>query len=76
MAASATGTSTFSPCVTVTVGMWLLWRIAHAPFGRVLQALRDNEQRVQSLGYYTFRIKFKAFVIMGGVVGYAGALLA
>jgi branched-chain amino acid transport system ATP-binding protein len=62
--------------VTVVLGMWLLWRIAHAPFGRVLQALRDNEQRVLSLGYDTFLIRFKAFVIMGGVVGYAGALLA
>ena len=62
--------------VTVTAAMWLLWRIAHAPFGRVLAALRDNEQRVQSLGYSTFRLKFEAFVIMGGVVGYAGALLS
>ena len=62
--------------ITVTAGMWLLWRIAHSPFGRVLQALRDNEQRVQSLGYSTFRLKFEAFVILGGVVGYAGALLA
>jgi branched-chain amino acid transport system ATP-binding protein len=62
--------------VTVVAGMWLLWRIAHAPFGRVLQALRDNEQRVSSLGYDTFWIKFKAFVIMSGVLGYAGALLA
>jgi ABC-type branched-subunit amino acid transport system ATPase component/ABC-type branched-subunit amino acid transport system permease subunit len=62
--------------VTVTLGMWLLWRIAHAPFGRALQAMRDNEQRVQSLGYSTFRLKFEAFVIMGGLIGYAGALLA
>jgi hypothetical protein len=62
--------------VTVTLGMWLLWRIAHAPFGRALQALRDNEQRVQSLGYSTFRLRFEAFVIMGGLIGYAGALLA
>ncbi|HUB16801.1 MAG TPA: branched-chain amino acid ABC transporter ATP-binding protein/permease [Acetobacteraceae bacterium] len=61
---------------TVAGGMGLLWRIAHAPFGRVLQALRDNEQRARSLGYDTFYIKFKAFVIMGGVVGYSGALLA
>jgi ABC-type branched-subunit amino acid transport system ATPase component/ABC-type branched-subunit amino acid transport system permease subunit len=50
----------------VAGGMALLWRIAHAPFGRVLQALRDNERR----------IKFEAFVIMGGVVGFAGAMLA
>ena len=51
--------------VTVALGMWLLWRIAHAPFGRALQALRDNEQRVQSLGYNTFRLKFEAFVLHG-----------
>ena len=62
--------------VAVALGMWLLWRIAHAPFGRLLQGLRDNEQRMQSLGYNTFRLKFEAFVIMGGVVGFAGALLA
>ena len=61
---------------TVALGMGLLWRIAHAPFGRLLQALRDNEQRVRSLGYNAFRIKFQAFVIMGGMVGLAGALLS
>ncbi len=60
----------------VAVGMGLLWRIAHAPFGRVLQALRDNEQRVRSLGYNAFRIKFEAFVLMGGIIGCAGCLLA
>jgi ABC-type branched-subunit amino acid transport system ATPase component/ABC-type branched-subunit amino acid transport system permease subunit len=62
--------------VTVCLGILLLWRIAHSPFGRSLQALRDNEQRAQSLGYDTFRLKFVSFVIMGGVVGYAGGLLA
>ena len=62
--------------VTVAAGLWLLWRIAHSPFGRTLQALRDNEQRVQSLGYDTFRIKFVSFVLMGGFVGYAGGLLS
>ena len=62
--------------ITVCLGMGLLWRIAHAPFGRSLQALRDNEQRVQSLGYDTFKLKFVSFVLMGGIVGYAGGLLA
>jgi branched-chain amino acid transport system ATP-binding protein len=32
--------------------------------------------RMRSLGYDTWRIKFEAFVIMGGVVGFAGAMLA
>jgi ABC-type branched-subunit amino acid transport system ATPase component/ABC-type branched-subunit amino acid transport system permease subunit len=62
--------------ITVCLAMALLWRIAHAPFGRSLQALRDNEPRMQSLGYDTFRLKFVAFVLMGGVIGYAGGLLA
>ncbi len=61
---------------TVIGGLWLLWRLAHAPFGRVLQALRDNEQRVQSLGYNPFLIKLQSFVIMAAVLGYAGGLLA
>src|SRR6202167_2691385 len=51
--------------VTVCLGIGLLWRIAHSPFGRSLQALRDNEQRAQSLGYDTFRLKFVSLVIMG-----------
>ncbi|MBS0560952.1 MAG: ATP-binding cassette domain-containing protein [Proteobacteria bacterium] len=61
--------------VSVVAGMWLLWRIAHSPFGRTLQALRDNEPRVRSLGYDTFRLKLSAFVLMAAVLGYAGALL-
>jgi ABC-type branched-subunit amino acid transport system ATPase component/ABC-type branched-subunit amino acid transport system permease subunit len=62
--------------VTVAIGLYLLWRIAHSPFGRTLQALRDNEQRAQSLGYDTFRLKFASFVLMGGFIGYSGGLLA
>ncbi len=62
--------------VCVVAGMWLLWRIAHAPFGRSLQALRDNEQRARSLGYDTFRLKLGAFVLMAAVLALAGALLA
>lgn len=62
--------------VTVIGAMWLLWRLAHSPFGRLLQAMRDNEQRVISLGYDSYRIKLAAFVISAGIIGYAGGLLA
>ena len=62
--------------VTVAGGMYLLWRIAHSPFGRSLQAMRDNEQRLQSLGYNPYRLKFISFVLMGGIIGYSGGLLA
>jgi branched-chain amino acid transport system ATP-binding protein len=61
--------------VTVVAGVWLLWRIAHSPFGRALQAVRDNEQRASSLGYSVYWVRLTSFVIMAAFVGYAGALL-
>jgi branched-chain amino acid transport system ATP-binding protein len=62
--------------VSVVAGLYILWRIAHSPFGRTLQAIRDNEQRVTALGYDVYRIKLVAFVISGGLIGYSGGLLA
>jgi branched-chain amino acid transport system permease protein len=32
----------------------LMLRFTHSPLGRVLQAIRDNEQRAEALGYKTF----------------------
>ncbi len=65
----------FTLCVAVAVA-GLLWRLAHAPFGRSLQALRDNEQRMSCLGYNTAHLKLAAFCLCGMVVGLAGGLLA
>jgi ABC-type branched-subunit amino acid transport system ATPase component/ABC-type branched-subunit amino acid transport system permease subunit len=62
--------------VAVLAVLWLLWRFAHAPFGRLMQALRDNEQRVASLGYDTYRTKLIALIISGGAIGVAGGLMA
>lgn len=59
----------------VLLAMWLVWRIAHAPFGRVLQAIRDNEQRVRCLGYNTFGYKLAAFTLSSLFIGLAGSLL-
>ena len=62
--------------VVVLAFLYALWRLVHAPFGRVMQALRDNEPRVTSLGYSTYQIKLIAFCISGGVIGVAGGLMA
>src|SRR3954452_16983014 len=61
--------------VTVVLGFWALWRIAHSPFGRTLQAVRDNEQRALSLGLNVYVIRLGALTLMAVVLGYAGALL-
>jgi len=63
--------------VVVVIGLlWGLWRLAHSPFGRVMQALRDNEQRVSSLGFDTYLVKLIALIIAGGTIGVAGGLMA
>ena len=37
----------------IVAGMWFAWRVVHSPFGRVLQAIRENEFRAEALGYRT-----------------------
>ena len=54
------------------IGFALVWRIVHSPFGQVLKAIRENEQRALSLGYDTDRFKLIAFVLSGLVAGMAG----
>ena len=47
-----------------------------SPVGRVLVAVRENEDRTGLLGYDTFRYKLLALVISGGIAGAAGAVYA
>ena len=54
--------------------IWLLWRIVHSPFGRVLEAIRENEQRASFVGYDVKRYKLTAFVVSCAFSGLAGAL--
>ena len=54
----------------------LVHRIIHSPFGEVLKAIRENEQRAISLGYKTERYKLLAFVLSATVAGLGGATKA
>jgi len=51
-------------------------RLEHARFGHALKGARDNESRMQALGYPVFRIRLLAFVGAGAIAGLAGGLLA
>ena len=57
-------------------GFGLIYRIIHSPFGQVLKAIRENEQRAISLGYDTDRVKLVAFVLSATLAGLAGATKA
>ena len=52
----------------------LVMLVSRSAFGRSLRGIRDNEERMSSLGYSTFRVKYTVFVISGAVAGAAGAL--
>ncbi len=51
-------------------------RVVTSPFGAVLAAMRENENRAKSIGYHTERFKLAAFVLSGTLAGFAGALFA
>jgi len=50
--------------------------VANRPFGRVLRAIRDDEDAAQSLGKNTARFKVEAFIISAFFTGLGGALYA
>ena len=53
-----------------------LLRLVNSPFGRVLQAIRENEFRAEALGYRTIVYRIWANCIAALVAALAGALMA
>ena len=54
----------------------LAFRIVNSPFGRVLKALKENEDRAKSIGYNTTAFKTIAFMISAFFASLAGGLYA
>ncbi|MGZ9892259.1 branched-chain amino acid ABC transporter permease [Bordetella bronchiseptica] len=62
--------------VLFAVLMAVFGRVVGSRFGAALQGIRENESRMEALGYPVYRLKLTAFVISGAAAGLAGALLA
>lgn len=63
--------------IAVLVCMFvLLHRLGVSPFGRVLRAIRDDEDVAAVAGKHVLVFKVKAFALGSGVLGVAGALYA
>ena len=61
--------------LAITAGsVAVLLRLANSPFGRVIQGIRENEDRIEALGYDRNRYKVVAFTLSGGFTGLAGGL--
>ena len=66
----------YAALVLFAVALILTLALMRSRFGRVLIAVRENEERTRMLGYDTMRHKFLAVVISGTLSGAAGAAYA
>ena len=73
---------TFGPAIQVYyliaaytfVCVALMFAFTRTPLGRILNAVRDNPERVEFIGYNTQRVRYMAFIIAGFFAGIAGGL--
>jgi len=59
--------------IVCTAGMYAFTR---TPLGRMLNAVRDNPERVEFIGYNTQRVRYISFIIAGFFAGVAGGMYA
>ncbi len=73
---------TFGPAVQVyyliaawcLISMALMYAWAHTPLGRMANAVRDNPERAEFVGYDTQRVRWYTLIISAFFAGIAGAL--
>jgi branched-chain amino acid transport system permease protein len=73
---STTEVSYYMVGLVVLVCYFAMQRIVHSPFGRVLIAIRENEERAEAVGYNTFWYKLGAFAVSAFFAAVAGGLYA
>ena len=54
----------------------LMFAFTRTPLGRMLNAVRDNPERVEFVGYDTQKVRYIAFIIAGFFAGISGGLAA
>lgn len=60
--------------IIACIALGLMWMIVKSPFGKTLQALRENPERTEFIGIHVRRYQLATFVIAGFFLGLAGAL--
>lgn len=60
--------------IAVIVVFFLVRKLSRMPFGRVLKAIRENEEVALAVGKDVASFKMRAFVLSGAIAGLAGAI--
>lgn len=66
----------FFSLLTAALVVWIISRLQHSPYGRMLKAIRTDELSAQALGRDTTRLKSWAFFISAAFAGLAGTIYA
>ena len=56
------------------IAVALMYAFTRTPLGRILNAVRDNPERVEFVGYNTQKVRYLAFIIAGFFAGISGGL--
>jgi neutral amino acid transport system permease protein len=62
--------------VSVAIAFWRLEALVNSPWGRVLKAIREDEEVAKALGKNVFRYKLQSLMIGGAIAGLAGSFYA
>ena len=62
--------------VFVAAALWFVSRLLASPFGAVMEAVRENEQRAAACGFDVARTKLLVFTLSAALCGLAGGLRA
>lgn len=62
--------------VALVLSIFAVWAVGRSRYGRVLEGIRENEERMRFSGYNTFRPRLTAFVISGAIASLGGVLFA
>lgn len=66
----------FMALIFFLLSYWGLRRLLNSPLGHTFIGIRENEQRMQAIGYPVQAYKLLSFVIAGAFAGFAGGLYA
>jgi branched-chain amino acid transport system permease protein len=62
--------------ISLAISYLILNRMASSPMGKIFVSIRENEKRMQFLGYDVFRYKLMAFIVSGVFSALSGGLYA
>ncbi|MGE8943130.1 branched-chain amino acid ABC transporter permease [Leptospira interrogans] len=58
------------------IAVLFIWRLSHSPFGRLIRAVRDDEDAVRAVGKDPAQLKIKTLMLGAAFAGLAGAFYA